>query len=1219
MSSTVSVEDLAREIGRHHDSPHVRTLLEDLRGRQIDLREFCSRVRQLLGADVLVRTVKGLQDAQKKKLEAAREGAANGAGSSGTAMAAPLPSTTAPTDPAPAGAAAPEERAVPDSGTELPGSSAGALAHLPAPTEASSEAATAVAKTEAPAPPAAPPALGSASSSADASGANASSSSASKAKADNANLGTKVLIHALLCPKPQCAVDGCSMMKAVLTRVETHTKACSISNLPGGQNDCTTCNKWQSMIKLREHYRRKLITYIQKTYPNDASQAQKQVAAAGTAPPPQQVHQQRPQHKQQQQTQQQRSAPASSASGSHAGHDGLANPANLAAQFANHKPAAAAGVGKPVAGKSSALPRGIGKPVTMPQPITQQPSLSSIGPMTSFNPLMGAGFGGDMDFGGDPDEMDDLDNLLASELDKRDNRLVPGQAAGGAPKRSRPMPLPINDPGWGGGGDDNDEGLSGFAGGDDEGFGHFGPVPVGGGYTGGMGKPMPKMQRTERGAAPPPQRHGVGGKPPPPTTKPAAAAKPKGKAPSSSRSGRALRATARKEESDEQTFAGSSDAMSDVSSTDDVDLAGFEHIAKEGKMMSLIEHGAALPITYEPTDRNEDRVAIGMHVIIDTTRQAGGPKPTMYEPLETKLPPHRTNAAEVRAVHADGTCDVQFVCSCNSGCDVSARRSKPNPHSCQACHAGGAVARVAAAQRQICCSTCLQVNLPMELPQLRCSGCDKQIKSGQTYYRDLGLRLNIRVCHTCFDDLKEGVQPEYLKDVELRADTLEKQHWNPKDDQDYDNYCQCEGGCERWFHYVCASFPDPAQLPAEWKIDKQKYICKDCQRRGVSLEGATRLLALQYRRASSLRSHPLSDAIEGYIAQTMKARGVTVNGLVVRVVSSKRFSYPAFRSMKARYGTDYPDDFPYDSRALLAFQEVEGRDVCFFAMYVQEYGPTCPAPNTNRAYISYLDSVRYLKTEPPNQRTPVYHAIINGYLRNARDRGFDYAHIWVAPPQAGDEYVFHTRPADPRHGTRPMSMGKLREWYEHMLTEAVNDKVVSTYEDIQTHVEHLTSIREFPLFEGDFFPDHLKAMLEPQPVPARAAPPGLVRESSHVLVEQMKKQTKSVRKRFLIATLNQTERRLMPPPGAPARASARGGGGSSSTAVDEAADVEISHSLVDKRMDFLQLCKDRHWQFNELRRAHFSTMMLLASLGGEPQSETISNPFGGGPSGTDTA
>lgn len=85
----------------------------------------------------------------------------------------------------------------------------------------------------------------------------------------------------------------------------------------------------------------------------------------------------------------------------------------------------------------------------------------------------------------------------------------------------------------------------------------------------------------------------------------------------------------------------------------------------------------------------------------------------------------------------------------------------------------------------------------------------------------------------------------------------------------------------------------------------------------------------------------------------------------------------------------------------------------------------------------------------------------------------------------------------------------------------------------------------------------------------------------------------------------------MPPPGAPARASARGARGSDVNDEDASTELEISHSLVDKRMDFLQLCKDRHWQFNELRRAHFSTMMILACLGGEPQEMSISNPFQG--------
>ena len=41
-------------------------------------------------------------------------------------------------------------------------------------------------------------------------------------------------------------------------------------------------------------------------------------------------------------------------------------------------------------------------------------------------------------------------------------------------------------------------------------------------------------------------------------------------------------------------------------------------------------------------------------------------------------------------------------------------------------------------------------------------------------------------------------------------------------------------------------------------------------------------------------------------------------------------------------------------------------------------------------------------------------------------------------------------------------------------------------------------------------------------------------------------------------------------------------------------------SQVDTRMGFLNHSKHHHWQFNELRRAHWSTMMLLASVGGEP-------------------
>lgn len=63
---------------------------------------------------------------------------------------------------------------------------------------------------------------------------------------------------------------------------------------------------------------------------------------------------------------------------------------------------------------------------------------------------------------------------------------------------------------------------------------------------------------------------------------------------------------------------------------------------------------------------------------------------------------------------------------------------------------------------------------------------------------------------------------------------------------------------------------------------------------------------------------------------------------------------------------------------------------------MQEYGADCPAPNTGRVYIAYLDSVRYLR--PLQARTAVYHELMCAYLASARQRGFVGANIWACPP-----------------------------------------------------------------------------------------------------------------------------------------------------------------------------------------------------------------------------
>lgn len=47
---------------------------------------------------------------------------------------------------------------------------------------------------------------------------------------------------------------------------------------------------------------------------------------------------------------------------------------------------------------------------------------------------------------------------------------------------------------------------------------------------------------------------------------------------------------------------------------------------------------------------------------------------------------------------------------------------------------------------------------------------------------------------------------------------------------------------------------------------------------------------------------------------------------------------------------EMPETFPYRTKALFAFEEIDGVDVCFFGMHVQEYGSECLFPNTRSVH-----------------------------------------------------------------------------------------------------------------------------------------------------------------------------------------------------------------------------------------------------------------------------
>lgn len=92
-------------------------------------------------------------------------------------------------------------------------------------------------------------------------------------------------------------------------------------------------------------------------------------------------------------------------------------------------------------------------------------------------------------------------------------------------------------------------------------------------------------------------------------------------------------------------------------------------------------------------------------------------------------------------------------------------------------------------------------------------------------------------------------------------------------------------------------------------------------------------------------------------------------------------------------------------QVILLFQCIDGVDTCLYALYMQEYGDDAPAPNRKWVYLSYLDSIKYMRPDNLESarprvalRTMVYHQIIISYLHYIKARGYTSMFIWACPP-----------------------------------------------------------------------------------------------------------------------------------------------------------------------------------------------------------------------------
>ena len=52
--------------------------------------------------------------------------------------------------------------------------------------------------------------------------------------------------------------------------------------------------------------------------------------------------------------------------------------------------------------------------------------------------------------------------------------------------------------------------------------------------------------------------------------------------------------------------------------------------------------------------------------------------------------------------------------------------------------------------------------------------------------------------------------------------------WDPENFREYDDFIQCDG-CDKWYHFICAMYPAPDQLPRAWRLEKESFMCHHCR------------------------------------------------------------------------------------------------------------------------------------------------------------------------------------------------------------------------------------------------------------------------------------------------------------------------------------------------------------------------------------------------------
>mmetsp|Transcript_13759 Transcript_13759/g.29222 ORF Transcript_13759/g.29222 Transcript_13759/m.29222 type:complete len:1610 (-) Transcript_13759:80-4909(-) len=386
------------------------------------------------------------------------------------------------------------------------------------------------------------------------------------------------------------------------------------------------------------------------------------------------------------------------------------------------------------------------------------------------------------------------------------------------------------------------------------------------------------------------------------------------------------------------------------------------------------------------------------------------------------------------------------------------------------------------------CSLCGCEKLLFEPPVFYCNGMNcrsKRIRRNSYFY--VGGNNQYHWCQPCYEDLKES-KPIELADITLRKSQLDKKKNNEVPEE---SWVQCDR-CERWIHQICALFNTRQNTD-----QRSEFVCPSCtinDRKKKGALGPTSSTPM----AEDLPRTKLSEQLEGHVREKLKqkmaelakekaeaenipleeATKVTSDGggeIYVRQVTSMSRTLDVRPRMKKRYSfKNYPSEFKYRCKCIIVFQNLDGVDVILFGLYVYEHDETNAYPNERSVYVSYLDSVHYMR--PRKMRTFVYHELLTSYLDYVRAKGYNTAHIWACPPLKGDDYILFAKPED----QKTPKDDRLRQWYIDMLIDCqkrgIVGKMTNAYELYFANEKNDATV--LPYMEGDYFPAEMENIIK---------------------------------------------------------------------------------------------------------------------------------------------